>query len=122
MSNSTQNNYKNIPEGEKKYQDKGISNQAKKTSTQNDLSIAIQDKILQNAELENMVAKLFFWARRYAHGRQTYLPDTIRRIYKTIQEKYPSIHIPRDETIKPPTPNTGAYMHFRDDYLDDINL
>ena len=81
-----------------------------------------QDKVLRNAELENIVAELFFWARRYAHGRQTYLPDKIRRIYKTIQEKYPGIYIPRDETIKPPTLNTGAYNHFRDDYLDDINL
>lgn len=80
-----------------------------------------QDKILKNAELENMVAELFFWARRYAHGRHTYLPDTIRRIYKTIQKKYPGIYIPHDETIQPPRPNTGA-MHFRDDYLDDINL
>ena len=37
MSNSTQNNYKNIPEEEKKYQDKGIANQANKTSTQNEV-------------------------------------------------------------------------------------
>ena len=80
-----------------------------------------QDRVLRNAELENIVAELFFWARRYAHGRHTYLPDVIRRIYKTITEKYPSIYIPRDETIKPPKENTGG-MHFRNDYLDDVNL
>lgn len=80
-----------------------------------------QDEVLRNAELENIVAELFFWARRYAHGRHTYLPDVIRRIYKTLTEKYPSIYIPRDETIEPPKENTGG-MHFRDDYLDDINL
>lgn len=80
-----------------------------------------QDKVLRNVELENIVAELFFWARRYAHGRHTYLPDVIRRIYKTITEKYPSIYIRRDETIKPPTENTSG-MFFRDDYLDDTNL
>ena len=81
-----------------------------------------QNKLLRNAELENIVAELFTWARRYAHGRHTYVPGIIRRIYHTIKEKYPSIYIPHDPTIKPPTPNTGAYNHFREDYLDDINL
>ena len=80
-----------------------------------------QDKVLRNAELENIVAELFFWARRYAHGRHTYLPDNIRRIYKTITDKYPSIYIRHDVTIEPPTEKTGS-MSFRDDYLDDINL
>lgn len=80
-----------------------------------------QDKVLRNAELENIVAELFTWARRYAHGRHTYVPGVIRRIYHTIKEKYPSIYIPRDVTIKPPTEKTGG-MSFRDDYLDDTNL
>lgn len=80
-----------------------------------------QDKVLRNAELENIVAELFTWARRYAHGRHTYVPGVIRRIYHTIKEKYPSIYIRRDETVKPPKENTGG-MNFRDDYLDDINL
>lgn len=80
-----------------------------------------QDKVLRNAELENIVAELFTWARRYAHGRHTYTPGIIRRIYHTLKEKYPSIYIPRDETIRPPTEKTGG-MSFRDDYLDDTNL
>lgn len=52
MSNSTQNNYKNIPEEEKKYQDKGIANQAKKTSTQNNWAKKAEDWFVDKVDYD----------------------------------------------------------------------
>lgn len=105
----------------------GISSFAHKHkagSLPKDFERKLQDDVSSSNALQDfeyMVTELFWMARRYAHGRHTFSPGTVRDIYHMLKTKYPHIIIEHDVTIEPPTGNMEG-MSFRDDYLDDTNL
>ena len=74
----------------------------------------------ENKILRRVIQDTFWMARRYAHGRHTYVPSIIRENYKIIKEL--GIIIKPDTTIKPATDREkGEFGYFPTDYLDDIN-
>ena len=79
-----------------------------------------QDKGLQDEQLRasrEILDDILWMAIRYAHGRQTMAPSTVRSAFKKIKEIWPDFKIGRDNTIKPPTESDSG---FREDYLDDL--
>jgi hypothetical protein len=78
---------------------------------------------IREQTLETVVRKIFYMARRYANGRSTWAPDTIRECYWTLKAN--GIDIEKDETIKPPDKMTEFEKGFGfnpKNYLSDINL
>lgn len=69
--------------------------------------------------LEGVVKDIFWMARRYAHGRHTVAPDTVRSAYRTLVDL--GIEINGDDTIKKPDSVDISSRMFRGDYLDDIS-
>ena len=70
-------------------------------------------------ELKQIIQDIFWMAVRYAHGRHTFAPHTIRENIKNMQKLYPDWKPKKDHTIQPPEKDETDYV-FRDDYLDDI--
>ena len=65
--------------------------------------------------LEQIITDTFWMARRYAHGRQTMAPDTIREAFKMLQKL--DIKIDDDRTLEPKQKEDCG---LREDYLDDL--
>ena len=74
---------------------------------------------IREQTLEKVIQDIFWMARRYAHGRNTYAPGMVRDAYYTLKAN--GINIDKDDTIKPPNTHDIKGMTFRKDYLDDIN-
>lgn len=53
----------------------------------------------QNHVLKTCVNDLFWMARRYANGRHTTVPSTVRMWYKILKKDFPDIRIEPDDTI-----------------------
>jgi len=70
-------------------------------------------------KLKYIIKSIWFMAVRYAHGRHTFSPSTVRECYYILQDL--GITIPKDPIIKPPEPDEIHGMSFREDFLDDIN-
>ena len=71
----------------------------------------------ENQILKDVIHDTLWMAIRYAHGRHTTVPSTVRRAVKKIKEIYPDFNLGEDKTIVAPTvPHSG----FREDYLDDL--
>lgn len=66
--------------------------------------------------LRTIVNDLLWMAARYAHGRHTFAPSTIREVVRFMRKTYKDWEPERDETIEPPEKIVGL----RSDYLDDI--
>lgn len=71
--------------------------------------------------LKHIIRKTFWMARRYAHGRQTGSPSTIRECYQLLKVRFPDLVPKKDVVIEPPDPKDVHGMTFRSDYLDDCN-
>ena len=66
--------------------------------------------------LQSAIEDILWMAARYAHGRHTYAPSTVRDSVKVFTSIFPDFKIKQDHVIEPPTED----MSFRSDYLDDI--
>lgn len=73
----------------------------------------------ENDVLKKIILDTFWMARRYADGRHTYAPSTIRDAYNKLKEL--GIHIKRDDVIKEPTDLEKNSFNFRSDWLYDTN-
>jgi len=75
----------------------------------------------QMQELQNILEDITWMAIRYAHGRHTTVPETVRLAVKKIREIYPDFNLGKDKTIKPPVEKDleGA-IYYRGDWLDDL--
>jgi hypothetical protein len=72
------------------------------------------------AKIREVLDDIVWMAIRYAHGRHTTAPSTVRSAVKKIKEIYPDFDLGKDKTIKPPTESELKGIGFRDDYLDDL--
>lgn len=72
--------------------------------------------------LEYIVRETFWMARRYAHGRHTFAPSTVRECYNILKKHFPHLVPVKDATIEPPTidETTGNFV-LPGDFLDDCN-
>jgi hypothetical protein len=70
--------------------------------------------------LKSIVNDLLWMAARYAHGRHTYAPSTVRDSVEKMQRMFPNWEPRRDECIEKPKPEDIGGMSFREDYLDDV--
>jgi len=77
----------------------------------------LEDQLL---ELKGILADLAWMAIRYAHGRHTTVPSTVRMAVKKIKEIYPDFYLGKDNTIKPPDLKQLTVGGKREDYLDDL--
>jgi hypothetical protein len=63
---------------------------------------------------------IYWMAIRYAHGRHTYAPSTVRDAIKTFKEVFPDWEVKEDKTIEPPKMDMIGGLSLRSDYLDDL--
>ncbi|MFA6158956.1 MAG: hypothetical protein WC763_05050 [Candidatus Paceibacterota bacterium] len=71
-------------------------------------------------ELENIIRETFWMARRYANGRMTFAPSTIRNCYRVIKSRFPHLIPKKDETIDEAKARSFDGLH-DSDYLTDCN-
>lgn len=75
-------------------------------------------------ELKQCLQNIFWMARRYANGRHTTVPSTVRMWYRILKTKYPDIKIERDEVIAEDAQKQRGLKSGFDlpsDWLDDCN-
>jgi len=53
-------------------------------------------------KLRGAIEDILWMAIRYADGRRTYAPSTVRRAVKVFKEVYPDFKVKHDITIEPP--------------------
>jgi hypothetical protein len=70
--------------------------------------------------LQSAIEDILWMAARYAHGRHTYAPSTVRDSVKVFTSIFPDFKIKQDHVIEPPSEDIVGGMSFRSDYLDDI--
>jgi len=71
--------------------------------------------------LLEIINDIFGMAVRYAHGKHTYAPSTVRNCYKRLKVLYPDFKLQKDPTITPPSPEElQSWAASRQDYLDDL--
>ena len=63
---------------------------------------------------------IVWMAIRYADGRSTFAPSTVRRSVNTFKEVFPDWEIKKDNVIKPPTEKELKGFSFKEDYLYDL--
>lgn len=68
---------------------------------------------------EEVIDDLLWMAARYAHGRSTYAPSSVREAVKTIKYIWPDYEVKQDRIIAPPSEDLFG-ISFKEDYLDDI--
>lgn len=70
--------------------------------------------------LQKAVEEILWMAARYAHGRHTYAPSTVREAVAVFKDVFPDFHIMKDSIINKPSDSEIGGLSFRSDYLDDI--
>jgi hypothetical protein len=71
-------------------------------------------------ELKGAITDILWMAIRYADGRHTYAPSTIRRAVKVIKEVYPDFKIKEDKTLVQPNEKDLFGISSKEDYLYDL--
>ena len=70
--------------------------------------------------LKGCFIDVVWMAIRYAHGRQTYAPSTVRRAVKQFESVFPDWKPKLDNTIKPKTLGKKDSLNFHSDSLLDL--
>jgi hypothetical protein len=70
--------------------------------------------------LKHCFEETIWMAIRYAHGRRTFAPSTVRDAIRDFKKVFPEWEVKNDITIKPPTYDEVGGLSFRSDYLDDL--
>ena len=71
-------------------------------------------------KLKQCFEDVIWMAIRYAHGRNTYAPDMVRRAIRDFKEVFPEWEIRQDKTVQPPEKSRIHGLELRGDYLDDL--
>jgi len=71
-------------------------------------------------KLQSAIENILWMAARYAHGRHTYAPSTVRDSVAVFKDVFPEFKIKQDRIIKSPSDDDLGGCSFRSDYLDDI--
>lgn len=72
------------------------------------------------AKLSHCFEEVIWMAIRYADGRRTFAPSTVRDAVRSYQKIYPEWKPKRDRVIEKPTPDMIGGLSFESDYLWDI--
>ena len=70
--------------------------------------------------LQKAIEDILWMAARYAHGRHTYAPSTVRESVEVFKNVFPEFKIKQDHVIESPADHEINGMSFRTDYLNDI--
>ena len=71
-------------------------------------------------KLKSAFEQTIWMAIRYADGRHTYAPSSVRDAVRTFQKVFPDWKPKHDITIEPPSKEDIGGMSFESDYLHDI--
>jgi hypothetical protein len=71
-------------------------------------------------KLQAAIENILWMAARYAHGRHTYAPSTVRESVEVFTSIFPEFKIKQDHVIESPIDDDLGGFSFRTDYLDDI--
>lgn len=76
-----------------------------------------KDKI---EKLKSAFENTIWMAIRYADGRHTYAPSTVRDAVNKFKQVFPEWKPKNDMTVHPPRPEDLGGMSFESDYLHDL--
>jgi len=71
-------------------------------------------------KIKGVITDILWMAIRYADGRHTYAPSTVRRAVKVIKEVYPDFKITEDITLIQPNEKDLFGTSSKEDYLYDL--
>lgn len=71
--------------------------------------------------LKNCFEETIWMAIRYAHGRHTYAPSTVRDAVNNFKKVFPDFKLKEDITLEKPKDNLSD-MELKSDYLNDLFL
>jgi hypothetical protein len=71
-------------------------------------------------KLQSAIEDILWMAARYAHGRHTYAPYTVRDSVAVFKDVFPEFKIKQDHVLVSPSDDEVGGCSFRSDYLDDI--
>ena len=71
-------------------------------------------------KLQSAIENILWMAARYAHGRHTYAPSTVRESVEVFTSIFPEFKIKQDHVIESLIDDDLGGFSFRTDYLDDI--
>ena len=77
-------------------------------------------KAKDKERLQSAIEDIIWMAARYAHGRHTFAPSTVRDSISVFKSIFPDFKIRQDHVIEPPSEDELGGMALRRDYLDDI--
>ena len=83
-------------------------------------SVQKEDKMNKEDKIKEAITDILWMAIRYADGRHTYAPSTVRRAVKTIKEVYPDFKIKEDTTLIQPNEEDLFGASSKEDYLYDL--
>jgi len=90
--------------------------------TEDYVSSRMRQLIKQNKDdkIKGAISDILWMAIRYADGRHTYAPSTVRRAVKVIKEVYPDFKLKEDKTLIKPNEKDLFGASFKEDYLYDL--
>ncbi len=77
-------------------------------------------KMSKEEKIKEAITDILWMAIRYADGRHTYAPSTVRRAVKTIKEVYPDFKLKEDKTLIQPNEKDLFGASSKEDYLYDL--
>ena len=77
-------------------------------------------KMSKEDKIKGAITDILWMAIRYADGRHTYAPSTVRRAVKVIKEVYPDFKIKEDKTLIQPNEKDLFGASSKEDYLYDL--
>ena len=79
-----------------------------------------EDEMNKEDKIKEAITDIIWTAIRYADGRHTYAPSTVRRAVKVIKEVYPDFKIKEDKTLIQPNEKDLFGASSKEDYLYDL--
>ena len=76
--------------------------------------------LTKDDKIKGAISDILWMAIRYADGRHTYAPSTVRRAVKVIKEVYPDFKLKEDKTLIKPNEKDLFGASFKEDYLYDL--
>ena len=76
--------------------------------------------LTKDDKIKGAISDILWMAIRYADGRHTYAPSTVRRAVKVIKEVYPDFKLKEDKALIKPNEKDLFGASFKEDYLYDL--
>ena len=89
-------------------------------TVRDECEIINQTKMSKEDKIKEAITDILWMAIRYADGRHTYAPSTVRRAVKVIKEVYPDFKIKEDKILIQPNEKDLFGASSKEDYLYDL--